>query len=129
MLSARYWREMPQRYRLEAGKCKKCGKVFFPPRLVCSECKSQDFEKYKLKDTGKLLTYTIIRIAPSQFIDQVPYVIGIVELEEKVKVLTQITDCDLDKFSIGMDVKIEFRKIQQDGKAGIICYGYKAVPV
>ena len=92
MLSARYWREMPQRYRLEAQKCKKCGKIYFPPRLVCSECKSQDFEKYKLKDRGKLLTYTIIRIAPSQFIDQAPYAIGIVELDEGVKLLTQITD-------------------------------------
>lgn len=128
MLSARYWREMPQRYRLEAGKCKKCNKIFFPPRLVCSECKSQEFEKCKLKNTGKLLTYTIIRIAPSQFTDQAPYAIGIVQLDEGVKLLIQITDCDLDKLSIGMDVKIEFRKIQQDGKAGIICYGYKVVP-
>jgi len=129
MLSARYWREMPQRYRLEAGKCKKCGRVFFPPRVICSECKSQEFEKHKLKDEGKLLTYTIIRVAPSQFADQVPYALGIVELEEKVRILTQMTDCDLDKISIGMKVKLEFRKLQEDGKAGIICYGYKAVPI
>jgi uncharacterized OB-fold protein len=129
MLSARYWREMPQRYRLEAGKCKKCGKIYFPPRLVCSACKSKEFEKYKLKDTGKLVTYTIIRVGPSQFVDQVPYVLGVVELDDGVKILTQITDCDLDKVSIGIKLKIEFRKIQEDGKAGIICYGYKAVPV
>ena len=114
---------------MEKLKCKKCGKVYFPPRLVCSDCKSQDFEKYKLKDGGKLLTYTIIRVAPSQFIDQVPYALGVVELDEKVKILTQITDCDLDKVSTGMELRIEFRKIQEDGKAGVICYGYKAVPV
>lgn len=129
MLSARYWREMPQRYRLEAEKCKSCGKIYFPPRLVCSACKSKEFEKCKLKDTGKLITYTIIRVGPSQFIDQIPYALGVVELEDGIKILTQITDCDLDKLSTGMKLKIEFRKLQEDGKAGIICYGYKAVPV
>jgi len=30
--SARYWREIPQRYRLEASRCCKCGKTAYPPR-------------------------------------------------------------------------------------------------
>ena len=128
MSSPRYWREMPQRYRLEAEKCKKCGKIYFPPRIICAGCHSKEFEKIKLSREGKLLTYTIIRVGPSQFVDQVPYAMGIVELKEGVKILSQITDCDLEKLSTGMKVRIEFRKIQQEGEAGIICYGYKCVP-
>ena len=38
MFPSRIWREMPQRYRLEAAICKKCGKRYYPPRLVCAEC-------------------------------------------------------------------------------------------
>jgi len=129
MPSPRYWREIPQRYRLEAGKCKKCGKVYFPPRIICAECKSQEFETVNLQREGKLLTYTIIRVAPSQFVDQTPYAMGIVELNGGVKILSQIADCDLDKLEIGQKVRIEFRKIYQEGEAGIICYGYKCVPV
>jgi uncharacterized protein len=129
MPSPRYWREIPQRYRLEAGKCKKCGKVYFPPRIICAECKSQEFETVNLQKEGKLLTYTIIRVAPSQFVDQTPYAMGIVELNGGVKILSQIADCDLDKLEIGQKVRIEFRKIYQEGEAGIICYGYKCVPV
>ena len=129
MPSPRYWREIPQRYRLEAGKCKKCGKVYFPPRIICAECKSQEFETINLQREGKLLTYTIIRVAPSQFVDQTPYAMGIVELNGGVKILSQIADCDLDKLEIGQKVRIEFRKIYQEGEAGIICYGYKCVPV
>lgn len=124
----KYWREIPQRYRLEAAKCKECGKIFFPPRLICSHCKGREFENIKLSREGKLLTYTIIRVPPSQFTDQAPYAIGIVEVKEGVKILMQITDCDLKELKTGMDVKIEFRKIQEDGDAGVICYGYKAVP-
>ncbi len=128
MPSPRYWREIPQRYRLEAARCKKCGKIFFPPRLICSQCKYREFEKITLSREGKLLTYTIIRVAPSQFVDQAPYAIGIVELKEGARILTQITDCELDKLSVGMKLNLEFRKIQEEGEAGIICYGYKAVP-
>ena len=128
MFSARYWREIPQRYRLEGNKCKKCGQAFFPPRLICSGCKGREFEKVQLDDQGKLLTYTVIRVAPSQFMDQAPYALGIVELNEGVKMLSQIADCDLDKINIGMNVRVEFRKIQEEGSAGIICYGYKCVP-
>jgi len=124
----RYWREIPQRYRLEAAKCKKCGKIFFPPRLICSQCKAREFEKIRLSREGKLLTYTVIRVAPSQFVDQAPYAIGIIELKEGVRVLAQITDCELEKLTVGMNMNLEFRKIQEEGDAGIICYGYKALP-
>lgn len=128
MPSPRYWRECPQRYRLEAAKCRKCGKVFFPPRLICSECRSREFELLKLPREGKLLTCTVIRVAPSQFTDQSPYAIGIVELAGGARILSQVTDCDLTRISTGMNVRVEFRKIQAEGDAGILCYGYKCVP-
>jgi uncharacterized OB-fold protein len=38
MPSPRYWREIPTRYRLEAGKCGACGKVVYPTRRVCPNC-------------------------------------------------------------------------------------------
>jgi len=128
MFPARYWREIPQRYRMEAEKCKKCGKIYFPPRVICAECKSREFELLKLKDEGKLLTYTVIRVAPSQFVNQVPYAMGIVKLDDGVNLLAQIVDCEPEQLQIGMKLKLEFRKIQQDGEAGILCYGYKCVP-
>ena len=59
MISPRYFREIPQRYRLEAGRCRKCGKVYFPPRGYCGECKSKEFETIKLSETGKILTYKL----------------------------------------------------------------------
>ena len=44
MSAPKYWREIPQRYRFEAIKCKKCGKVMFPPRLACPACPYADKE-------------------------------------------------------------------------------------
>jgi uncharacterized OB-fold protein len=105
---SRYWREIPQRYRFEANQCTKCQAKFFPPRLICPECQSQEFEDAKIEEKGELLTYTIIRVPPHQYADQAPYAVGIVELDDGVKLTGQIVD--------------------QEGDSGILCYGYKFVP-
>ncbi|MEO0156569.1 MAG: Zn-ribbon domain-containing OB-fold protein [candidate division WOR-3 bacterium] len=127
MPSPRYTREIPQRYRLEANKCKKCGKIFFPPRLICSNCKSREFEKIKLSEEGKIVTYTTIRVAPDQFNTQVPYNVAIIELKDGVRLMAQVVDCKPEDMGIGKPVKLVFRKVQEEGAAGIICYGYKAI--
>ena len=125
---SRTWREIPQRYRLEAGKCAGCGQVCFPPRLICPRCGAREFQKTKLAGTGKLVTHTIIRVAPQQFEDQTPYAVGIAELDDGVRLTAQVVDCDFADLKVGMRVKIEFRKVSEDGAAGIIHYGYKFVP-
>ena len=129
MISPRYHREKPQRYRLEAGKCNSCGYISFPPRLICPKCKSKEFESVNLSDEGTIKTFTIIRVASDIFALQTPFAVGIVELNDGVKLTTQIADVDLDQLKIGQKVKMVFRKIQDEGKSGLHCYGYKAVLV
>ena len=126
--SARYWREIPQRYRYEAAKCAGCGEVHFPPRLICPKCKGKEFETVILSDRGKVETYTVIRVAPSEYCDEAPYPIGIIELDDGVKIQCQINDCPIEDLKTGMPVRIEFRKVKEEGEAGILCYGFKAVP-
>lgn len=125
--SARYTREIPQRYRLEAAKCKGCSKLFFPPRLICDECGGKEFEPHRLSDKGKVVSYSVVRVAPSQFVEQVPYIVSVVELEDGVRLTCQVADAKPEELEIGTSVTIEFRKIGEEGDAGIIHYGYKAV--
>ena len=127
MISPRYAREIPQRYRLEASKCRSCGNVSFPPRLICPECKSREFETIKLSDEGKILTYTIIRVASDAFSKITPFAIAVIAVDSGARLMTQITDSPIDKVKIGEKVKLVFRKIQDEGKSGLHCYGYKAV--
>jgi len=127
MSLASYRREIPQRYRLEALKNKVSGKTYFPPRHICPKSKSREFEKVVLPDEGKIVTFTIIRVPPSNFTDQAPYAVAIVELNNGTRITTQVVDCDLNQISIGKKVKIEFRKIRMDGNSGAIYYGYKSV--
>lgn len=124
----RHWRETPRRYRLEAGKCTKCGSIHFPARLICPDCSAKAFETIRLSGKGEVATYTVIRVAPSGFGDLAPYAVGIVKLDEGIHIMAQITDCDPETLKIGDRVVTQFRRINEEGKTGMIMYGYKFVP-
>lgn len=127
MKSAQYIREVPQRYRLEAGKCTGCGKLHFPPRLVCDGCGGREFKAATLPRQGTLLTWTVIHAAPPQFSLETPYVVGIVELDGGVRLTCQVADCDPEELAVDAPVELVFRRIKEDNAADIIQYGYKAV--
>ena len=126
--TARYWRETPQRYRGEAAKSQKTGRVYFPPRLVEPENGNRKFKPVKLEYSGEVLTYTVIRVAPQGFEKQSPYALAVIQLEGGGRLTTQVTDVPVDDVKIGMKVRVEFRKINDDGPEGIHMYGYKVVP-
>jgi uncharacterized OB-fold protein len=129
MPAPQYAREIPQRYRLEAARCTACRKVAFPPRRVCPSCHAESFETIQLTEEGKLVTWTVIHVAPSDFSEQAPYVIGIVELQEGVRITAQIVDCEPEQLDFGMSVKRVLRRLRSEGPDGILQYGYKFVPV
>jgi len=125
---ARFWREIPQRYNFIGNKCGSCERVFFPPRESCPYCRRKsigNIKEIKLTGKGEVVTYTIIHVGPEDFEEQTPYPIAIIKLEEGPQITAQIVDCSLDEVKIGMKVESTFRKIQQDGHAGAIYYGYK----
>ncbi|MCP4898585.1 MAG: Zn-ribbon domain-containing OB-fold protein [bacterium] len=125
---AKAWREYPQRYRLEAATCDDCSKVLYPPRLVCPKCGSKNFTTTVLPRAGKVITYTVVRVPPTGFTEETPLPIALVELDNGARVMVQIGDiADPEQLSIGMRVRLEFRRIQSDGEAGVIFYGHKAV--
>jgi uncharacterized OB-fold protein len=129
MATSAYWRTRLHRYRLVGNRCAACGKIFFPPRLVCSYCGSTKLEEYKLPERGKLTEYTVVYSAPKGYDAVVPYVVGIVELENGVRVVAQITDVDVNEVKEGMEVELTIRKLPEQLEGGMICYTYKFRPV
>lgn len=128
MPSPRYWREIPSRYRLEATRCADCGRVSHPPRGVCPACRGTDAKTLQLSHEGRVVTYTVVHVPPSDFLMEAPYVLAIVETPEGARMMMQVVDCDPASVEIGMPVALEFRLIRKEGKGGILCYGHKAVP-
>lgn len=128
MPSPRYHREIPARYRLEAGRCTGCGRVAYPPRMVCPQCRGKDFEPLRLTASGKVVTSTVIHVPPDDFLNEAPYAMAIVETPEGARFMTQVVDCDPATVLPGMEVDLEFRRIRKEGQSGILCYAHKGVP-
>ena len=111
--TVRTWRHIQQRYNLIGTKCNTCGEVFFPSRVVCPNCRRKGkLEPFQFSGKGKIYTYSIIRSAPDDFKKSAPYAVAVIELEEGAKLT-------------GDDVEMVFRRIREDGKDGVISYGYK----
>jgi uncharacterized OB-fold protein len=94
--------------KLMAGKCERCGKTHLPPRPLCDNCFSQEFEWVEISGKGKLLTYTIIHIAPPQFQTMAPYAVGIIQLENDLKIPGMISGAAPEQLKIGMELTIDF---------------------
>lgn len=94
--------------KLMAGKCIKCGKIHLPPRPLCDNCYSKLFEWMRVDGKGKLVTYTVINVAPAQFQAFAPYAVGIVEFENGLKIPGMIQDVSQQELKIGMELTLDF---------------------
>jgi uncharacterized OB-fold protein len=101
-----FYKFLAQR-KLMAGKCTRCGKIHLPPRTLCDKCYSQQFTWMEIQGKGKLLTYSVIHIAPQQFQQLAPYTVGIIELENGLKLPGMITVTP-DQLHIDMPLTIDF---------------------
>jgi len=128
MPSPRYWREMPARYRLEGVRCRTCGKVIYPSRRVCPACRGEALEPATLARRGRVVTSTVVRVAPDDLVMEAPYAMAVIETPEGVRFMAQVVDCDPEAVVPGFEVALEFRLIRKEGHGGIRCYGHKAVP-
>jgi len=90
--------------KLMGGKCKKCGKIHLPPRPLCDKCFSKEFEWVEVPQRGKLLTYTIIHVAPPQFQSMAPYAVGIIQLENGLKIPGMIREVAPEQIKIGIEL-------------------------
>jgi uncharacterized OB-fold protein len=131
MSVARNWRETPGRYNLIGTKCANCGRVYFPRRSICPECRRSSLgrmEEFKLKDEGVVFTYSVIHEAPAENSRLKPYAIAMVRTDDGVLITGQLVDVDPEKIEIGMPVRAVLRKLGENGPSGIINYGYKFAP-
>jgi len=101
--------------RLMIGRCRGCGKPHYYPRPFCPSCWSEDVALEQASGRGTLYTYSIVfnnDLPP--FNTRLPYVAAIVDLEEGVRVSTNIVECDAKDLKIGMAVKVEYREISPE---------------
>ena len=90
-------------------RCGQCQEYQFYPRGICATCWCEDIRWVTASGKGTVWTFTETRQNRTPgFEEDVPYVLALVELEEGVKMFTNIVECDPQQVSIGMAVEVTF---------------------
>lgn len=112
--------------KIEWKKCNRCGFLQYPTHLRCLKCKNRDFTSVEASGACKLLSYTILNAPPAEFRDQMSLTLGIVEFENGIRALGQITS--KVNLEIGMELKPIYKKICEN-LDGIEVYAHVFEPI
>jgi uncharacterized OB-fold protein len=85
-----WWTALSEQ-RLLLPRCQVCGRAWFPATPGCPNCGANNYVLEEASGKGCLYSWVVIHRALSPvFADDVPYTIGLVELEEGPRVLARI---------------------------------------
>lgn len=108
----RPWWEALARHELYIQKCRACGELRYYPRALCPSCMSSQVQWIKCSGRGKVYTFTTTyQNQAAGFRESLPYIMAYVELEEGVKMLTNLVDCPPEQARIGMPVEVVFEDV------------------
>ncbi len=109
-----YW-EGCGRQELILQRCQSCGTLQHRPRALCVSCLSDEIEHFPATGRGTVHTFTVTHQnqAPG-FRQALPYVLAYVELEEGVRLLTNIVGCAPEDVRIGLPVEVEYAELEGD---------------
>ncbi len=109
-----FW-DAAKRGQLMLGKCNGCHRIHYYPRPMCPHCWSEDVVMTPASGRGVIYTYSTVFVNDlPPFKERLPYVAASVELEEGVRVSTNIVDCAPKDLRIGMPVVAHFMPISED---------------
>jgi hypothetical protein len=74
---------------LPARRCAECGKVSVNAS-TCRFCGAEGGEAVDLAGRGKLLSWTVIRVAPARYAAEAPYAVGLLELDEGPRITARL---------------------------------------
>lgn len=103
-----YW-EGTAEGELRVKHCPSCEALFRFNHAWCPECGNAELDWRKTSGRGVVTNFTIIHVPPYEaYADEVPYVLALIELEEGVRVMMNVIDCDPASVHIGMKVALTF---------------------
>ena len=85
--------------------CDQCHRHQFYPRLYCMQCGSDKLQWAEASGRGRIYSYTIIhRNKTPEFVQDVPYNVAIIQLDEGPRMIANLVDCPTDGAHIDLPV-------------------------
>ena len=114
-LTQPFW-DAAKRHELIIPRCRKCGSYFWFPREMCPFCLERDWEWTQASGNARLHTFTVVRQPQNpSFQEDTPYAYAMVELVEGVRMISNITNCDIpDGLEVDMQLVVDFDDVTAD---------------
>jgi uncharacterized OB-fold protein len=108
-------------------RCRDCGKIAFPRKRVCPECFGEHLGGQVLSRTGVLHTFTRTHTGVPHLAK--PYVIGLVDVPEGIRLLTLIEDYEPyeEVLRAGLKMEMIIAPLMTD-ENGTVLHSYKFRP-
>jgi len=96
--------------------CRDCGRPHFFPRSLCPHCLGIDLEWRAASGRGRVWSHSTVRLSfwGKAFDDSLPYVVAMIDLEEGVRILSNVVGCGPADVVIGMPVTVTFDAVTPD---------------
>ncbi len=108
--SEKFW-EGTREGKLLIQVCKECESRIFYPRKFCPDCWSANLDWVEASGKGTVLTFsTAYDMVEPKFMDELPYTLAYVVLEEGVRLMTRIVGCKPEDITFGMAVEVVFHQ-------------------
>jgi uncharacterized OB-fold protein len=111
--SAFFW-ESAKEGRLVAQRCNGCGRLRHPPRPMCPHCQSLEFEVVPLSGRGSLYSYAVLHHPRHPAFDY-PLIAALVDLEEGIRLVSNLSGVDRADIEIGMELEVSFEATENGG--------------
>jgi uncharacterized protein len=97
------------RGELLVRRCPHSGDVLGPQARACPSCGSADLEPFTASGRGALVSWAVVHQAPvPSLAAAVPYLTGVVELDEGAWLLVRLVECDGRELRAGTPVSVRF---------------------
>ena len=105
-----------ERRELVLPWCTSCGEAFWYPRPVCPRCLRPGVEWRPASGRGEVYAVSVMyRPGFPGMADRVPYAVALVDLDEGVRMLTNVVDVDAEEVRVGMAVTVAWEPMS-DGR-------------
>ncbi len=93
--------------RLVAQRCSGCGALRHPPRPMCPHCHSLEFEPQELSGRGTVYSFAVLH-HPQNPAFEYPVLAALIDLEEGVRLMSNLRGMDPSEIRIGMPVAVTY---------------------
>jgi uncharacterized OB-fold protein len=104
--SAVFWDAVAEG-RLVAQQCGECGALRHPPRPMCPHCRSLVIDVVQLSGSGTVYSYAVLHHPQNPAFDY-PVLAALVDLDEGIRIVSNLTGIEPDDILIGMRVEAVF---------------------